>query len=1695
MSMSFPISYKSENNSIMRKYYQLENSPSTIKLETDICLKNLLRQISTTAISNLDSNLYNVSSNVIVETTTYAQNLSIEDPNCSITNPTTFCIASNYSQLTISNNPSDNQSHVINVSNNFKNNPNTLSTVIQLATDNSPIFDTDITITTDNNTTNLFNAVDDSYTALFDDTSSKLFISKLINSGYNNSTNNSLLTIGEDTDFNNNYALGNAKDTYYVKNVTTNKLDANIMDNSYSTIGNMIDINIDSTKIDVKSIGCYRINISESVVNVSYSDINVQDFFVIGNNDNNDNIVSISELGNVYFYQQLLDDISSGNSFGITVNNNLELNNGINFTNNNDESLFTINNTAMIGNIAFMDKIIYPNKPLSINLTQLPMTITSTSQSITTADTANNNILSLTTDGETLDVTKYNIDGEIVLQVMSITDRITIIDQSPGKYFDIMVDYTTITDELKNNLNVSYDITNKLIHTGNGKYGSVTDDNGTSVFMNTTSSINLTSTIANQDDEIVLIKVSPFNVLTNYFEEGLNNNLLYILDDNTNNPDVSIDAYVYIDINGDLSSFEPNYDLRFKVFPKTVSQLNITATGDINTKNNLLVTETNTNTVNNSDTWILNYAINTPQYIVSDIETYSSENYFPAASDCIDICNGDLTTVDIVLDYISNTNNNAYTNSYDKAVITCNGQTYTVTQEKINKTVNYTNLQNTYEDLGSITYSKGVTYKVIKQIIIDKYNAIFPFNLAGTQNLYLTSPLLKSIITKYYLYPTTATFTFSENYSSYSVKDGRVINRTVTLFTPEEIEQLATIKTITLFSDAVTIPQINFTVNKQSLTYLNGSMQYRNKNNDDSFTNWDNIGPIIENLEPYLGTNYTVTNFNNCTITVGIIPNYTSNEGLILSSPGYFTPLTLKNDDTNSIISGYKYSVDNVLNNFPNTFDPNYFLDSSLIEGETVLNLTTEITYTNPDLTQGSAKYTAIMNIIDLDNNNVIATININQPTFNVPVVIAKISQDLFKIVKTVETEQTTTYLPGSRFVNNGNLDLSDGVKLKYQNIENSSYINFSLNSDKLGIQHIKNDENQPTVPNFISSLTISNVGCESLLLPFYRGYNTDDETIAKTYTYKISRSNLVSCTMSSDIYAYNFPDGININKQNIISFDNGVGSIGVTITPLFSRLPSSLLSNGTYIMPLTVTSDSITITRTIGGGTPTITEHFLQDYKLYTFINGQVLKPRSLRVANTINTEYYNFTYDKSNIIVYYNNKYVGNPADIPLSNWGNKIATVPFSLATLGFKIGSGSTGLNTNGFLTITLNQNSTHNTNTYFVVACPQLKATQMGVNGVKNVFSDKTNTSVYDESQLVTQYFPVLPDINNPTIVVRDFTSFIEYYPFSNIDNINNVIFRTYNRQPILSYINTPNAVPVYFNITGSSIIIQEFANNLATKNGPNQDGIIFNGLISDLINLPEYNVFYPYINLESMVNGQLKLTYTQDNRNYYNTVFSNSNVKPSNNMKFIVGNCFVSTGQYILSSSITKGVKISIYDMVKRDNDIVLLKYEQSNIDFTNIPVNTTINQINFVPTKVYKSIVSVPVTQFGSKYIDKFNNITSANMQLDSSGNIIWTEFVSDTLLNNFSLKIKAINTVGLNNMIEIMYATSEIPTNFTVFNQSNIMEMLTADGTPKFIITPFGQIQTPSINSKDVTIYDLNLTSNVEILKANATILNDLE
>jgi hypothetical protein len=172
-------------------------------------------------------------------------------------------------------------------------------------------------------------------------------------------------------------------------------------------------------------------------------------------------------------------------------------------------------------------------------------------------------------------------------------------------------------------------------------------------------------------------------------------------------------------------------------------------------------------------------------------------------------------------------------------------------------------------------------------------------------------------------------------------------------------------------------------------------------------------------------------------------------------------------------------------------------------------------------------------------------------------------------------------------------------------------------------------------------------------------------------------------------------------------------------------------------------------------------------------------------------------------------------------------------------------------------------------------------------------------------------------------------------------------------------------------------------------------------------------------------------------------------------------------------------------------------------MDFTNIPNDTQIHQLNFIPTKVYTTTVSMPARQFGSRYLDTFNAITINNCNIDSrSNNLDWIEIktsnfpdfpdISTALLNNFSLSITAINGDGLHDIIELLYATSEIPVNFTVINQSNAMEILATDGTPKFIITPFGQILTPSINTTSITFFNAVSNSNVDLIESNANIFN---
>jgi hypothetical protein len=52
--------------------------------------------------------------------------------------------------------------------------------------------------------------------------------------------------------------------------------------------------------------------------------------------------------------------------------------------------------------------------------------------------------------------------------------------------------------------------------------------------------------------------------------------------------------------------------------------------------------------------------------------------------------------------------------------------------------------------------------------------------------------------------------------------------------------------------------------------------------------------------------------------------------------------------------------------------------------------------------------------------------------------------------------------------------------------------------------------------------------------------------------------------------------------------------------------------------------------------------------------------------------------------------------------------------------------------------------------------------------------------------------------------------------------------------------------------------------------------------------------------------------------------------------------------------------------------------------------------------------------------------------------------------------------------------------------------MEILATDGTPKFIITPFGQILTPSVNTNSTTYFNALSNSNVDLIGSNSNLFN---
>lgn len=1695
MSGSFPIIYNSQNNSNIIKYYQ-SGSETNIVLENDILLKNMVQKNTSETISNLDGQMY-TESNVVVENTNFSQNLSITDVNCCLSNPTSFCIGSNFIQQP----PADNQSYTINTGSNvFKSEANTISAVIQLDANNSPIFDTDLLITITDGI-QLFNSVNGIWSALFEE-NDNILLQKAVNSGLNNQTNQSLLTIGEDINFNNNYALGNNQSSYYIQDTTTKQLIPSQISEPYLPSTNNINISVDLSKLTHLGLGSYKIYQLESDISISSSNNVISDHYIIGNDNDNDNNKILSNINSLSYYLTLFNDTSENNFFKIEINE-IDSNSGLNFTDSENNTYFTLDNTTMEDNLLFMENIVYPNylnpenAKISLEITQNDMTITP--NEITDAYTTNNSYFTLTSNGEMLDVTDYNQNGNIQLQIASKTDRTTVISETPSVFTQKIVDYNNISEELKTNQNVSYTVTNIISPTGEGQYNSFTDNNGTSLYTTEIpfSTISLSSSLSSEDDEVIFIKISPLTILTNL--EG--NNVLYILDDITDNPDTPINAEISVQISGNTTLLKQNNDLRLNVYPKTLTQLNLSSLGDENGDNNLITIEESLTTLNTNPTngWLIGYS-DSSTYVKSALSVFTSLNTFPAIDDYEFICDNN-SSLQVQISYIINTFN------FEQFTISYNSKNLSVSGVNIISNTNKEEISTTYEYITVISSSQtsaSRNYHQIKVTKITTYNALFQLNLSGFNNINMMTPKIYSTTISYIYYPTVSNL---QNTTVNIGRGGTVITVTQTngaLVSPSSFV-ISTFPTVTtvylngLNDERNKEITTTITITKATITPLDAIIQYRTKTSPTTYTSWTNTGPVIQNIEPFFNTSsiITINSSPNYTITTNIFPSIINNE-LIFDLPEYFTPLILNNFNTTTLASGFKYQIIDLPEEMLTNFDPNSYINNNLIISNNALNLSTTIIYSEQDATEGNATYNATMTIKNNDTEQIIATIDITNPDFTSPIVLVKINRNLFSVIKTINTSEVSSYIWGTnaRNFSSGIIDLLDGVTVEYENIQQNNFTNFSLNSDLISVKLVG-----PITESLeeITSLTYNYTNSESLSIPYYRGYATDDQTVSLTYNFVINRIdlmsyviNVVNTNTNTIMYNSEIKTNMFINSQSTIIFNNDINSIGSTVTSLFSRLPASMLTNNQKSMPIIINSDSVTITRNTLSGLTSDTVA-LQAFKLYTFINGEVLKVLNLRAKDSNINDFYMLAYSKANTFVFYNNIYIGNPEDLTNEEWGEAISDVDFSTAQLGFKIDQN--GLNNDGFLNIGISNNTQTNSITYFIIANPQLVATQMDINGVKQIPFDTTNTEIYDDTKLITYYFPA----TNTNI----------YKPFESNVNINNVTFTKTFVKELTEYTDpSKNIDPTNFIITGSNIQIQEVTAIGTTTNGPNDDGIIFSGLISELVELSESNPYYSYINLASITNiSQLNLTYTQESKQHFQTVFNDSFIKPLNNIKFNINGYFIQDGEYRLVSSITKGIQTYIYDMIQQETSIILLKYECLNMDFTNIPSDIAIHQLNFVPTKVYTTTVTMPAHQFGGKYLDAFNSITINNFQreefydsMDSfigyGNNLVWQEITQTdlaiALLNNFSLSISAVNSAGLHDMIELLYATSDIPRNFTVINQKNVLEILAPDGTPKFVITPFGQILTPNINTNALTFFNTPVNSNSDLMRSNTNIFN---
>jgi len=1575
------------------------------------------------------------------------------------------------------------------------------------------IYDSYIDITTTENYGPYYdtsNSTPPSYSATFNSSQPTNNFIRAINSYSNNSTQENLMSVQEDVDFNTTFALGRAKTKYYTVNATTGQLVPTEIDTEYNITENGIICDVSYASYSNDYVGAYKIqsfpdkagtefsfdsNQPIPIVDLSNTFPPFVNFFnnlstarsLPGSNLSLDNFATL-------FSESEITSILAGYRFDISAvsldDSGYSLSNS-SFKVKNDSNIFTLDSSDLSDNVLYMKNYVNFDHDLSFNSATLSIS------AVDSANTSNiSNNFSLDTTRETL-TQEFIKNGQIILNNRNPDTRTSTLSES-GSIFSTKVFYNeeqgeSVSSDVMTNGYVEYDTT---LFFKNPQY-----DTNNHYLVSNDAYLDLFNV-----DRLVNSRFSVNNVEFNSLlsEKGYDNNSLHVFKLTPHQKLVAINGVISTETNSEVSNLSVSANL--SNFPMLLPSNNDTINkleAIINLKD---VSNLSIWTEAKNAGWVLD---NSPDIGHSKLTTttasahrsQSSVTSWPSLSAVRSVLTSNSNMIYYSIDISANT--------YIDSASTTLHQNFYVVIDWGNSPTNLNNrliigdddLRRTEKCTNNLPVKTPIP-NGFQVTTTDTIQFNFDLQMLPYDDLVLTTPLFIS----------TTTYCIKKDAIQYSGKDYELD----TEFTP--------MHTITLDNNTTRTP-ITGSLNKSDFSEL--SVYIRTKNDftpEVALTDKYNMSAFYHipiTMELFRDANHALGD-----ITFSLLPlTFCS----MKSASAYIINLVAESDPIS-------YNIDYCTATFDETTGLFSNMDNCLASSSSTISVATGYTALSWSRTshsvsishEGLNNSTTVLTVSDESDN--VFTLKIHDfKHLNTTAFVTYCSKDIYKVIKSVGSDSdtidttTTTYV-GTNYAtsslyndyNSVHIRIDSGVllvgtqdTLDFNTCSNVGYnIQFSLLPDKISVNMI----NFATDPlSDITSLKyqyIDNdndyIKSRTLTIDKYRGYlgtnDTDqvyvinrDQLVA---TFRILNAGSVVAQQSFNVYADS-----NYTVSDLTLDDNSsLGAIGLNI----SFTSSMLTSDDIYLFNIYTKGDNVSITITNPANTEFIPYHSsktLKDFNLYEFsgmnfiypneptLTGAPLSITSSRLKMSTNffsnTKVIYSIYKKTRLTeISKVNEYVGHPSSC--TSW-QLLYSCPSDTMF-------GEENKKTVNHISIWRPENMVIlPTVSYLVVTPPYLHFKQMSNKVSISMLPFSTTTYA---SNLKSSYLPV----SNNTELYNPFATRTVSYINSeeNVEVVfgndtNNVAITKLSSKAPRLYGLSPSTTVNKFFVFGNNYNIKLYL-GLPSASTPILITTLYNGLADNLVSSSQDLSFNSY----NRTTGVVKMSFLQpllsgfNGFNNLSTVFTTSNavysaiyadtgelpksIHISVNSFFLskFGNNGSTTNRAVIDVPLLQGIAVNLYTRnIVVDGTGAAKVYIYKYVPLSGLsPLNQNDQVKTIFFNQRYYKIIDVPPIVIKQTDIPNWDTLINS-ISVNPSSWIEDTEFSDTTFVSlvNYNLEAK-------NDIYTLIFACENNgASKFTYITKTPLLTMTNKLGMPIFQISADGVVKAQSITTAGITLMPLSI------------------